>query len=434
MTPLPNLLTDLNDIITYFDERGDKDKVQLLQFRQRKTLTMYSLRGRQDYYYGYMVPSTQYLKMFKLHHVSEGLILQYPRQDSPMHLDEIRLYNRMSAVFRQADDSLQKVGVDYVGKLNQLVKIDNLRETILVAEAMHEQNVANIAQMIYEQSVDRGVRIVLIAGPTSSGKTTFSKRLAIQLMAHGLRPFTLEMDNYFVDREQTPRHPNGEYDFEALEAVNLALFNDHLNKLMSGESVQMPKFDFVQGKSVLGQVAQLRENQIIIVEGIHGMNPGLVPHISPDRIFRVYGSVLTQVNIDKHNRVPTSDIRLMRRIVRDARRRGYSAADTIKMWKNVRKGEHRNIFPHQENANVMFNSALAYELAALRPLAEPLLNQVEVNTPQHIEANRLLSFLRWVVPMTDDQIATIPDTSLLREFVGGSILDDYHPGKSHDEL
>jgi uridine kinase len=269
----------------------------------------------------------------------------------------------------------------------------------------------------------------LIAGPSSSGKTTFSKRLAIQVLAHGLRPFTLELDNYFVSREQTPKDENGEYDFEALGAINLSLFNQQLLELMAGQPVQLPRFDFVSGQSVQGRLAQLKENQIIIIEGIHGLNPALVPAIPPDKVFRVYVSALTQLNIDAHNRVPTTDVRLLRRIVRDARHRGYSATDTLKRWVSVRNGEKRNIFPYQENADVMFNSALPYELAALRPLAEPLLLQVEPNTPPHIEAKRLLSFLRWVHPLSPRQQTMIPDTSLLREFIGSSSLHEYHPGE-----
>jgi uridine kinase len=269
---------------------------------------------------------------------------------------------------------------------------------------------------------------VLIAGPSSSGKTTCSKRLAIQLLAHGLRPFTLELDNYFIDRDLTPRDEEGNYDFESLGAINLPLFNTHLLDLIQGAEVQLPRFDFVLGKSIAGSVARLTENQILIIEGIHGMNPALVTKIPPERIFRVYVSALTQLNVDSHNRVSTTDVRMLRRICRDAVQRGHSATATITQWPSVRRGEKRNIFPYQENADVMFNSALTYELAALRPIVEPLLLQVEPGTRPFIEANRLLSFLRWVRPLTPRQQALIPDTSLLREFIGGSILQDYQPG------
>jgi uridine kinase len=274
----------------------------------------------------------------------------------------------------------------------------------------------------------------LIAGPSSSGKTTFSKRLAIQLLAHGIRPFTLELDNYFVDRDLTPRDESGEYDFEALEAINLPLFNRHLLQLTSNESVQLPQFDFRQGKSLPGHKVQLQENQLIIIEGIHGLNPNLVSQIPPELIYRIYVSALTQLNVDSHNRVPTTDVRLLRRITRDAQYRGYSATDTLERWQSVRRGEKRNIFPYQENADAMFNSALVYELAAMRPLVEPLLLQVIPGTRPHIEAKRLLSFLGWVRPMTIAQLDIIPDNSLLREFVGHSTLQNYHPQIAHEDL
>ena len=304
---------------------------------------------------------------------------------------------------------------------------------MLVAEALHEQRIAAIASEISQRHDAHGTRIVLIAGPSSSGKTTFSKRLAIQLLAHGLRPFTLEMDNYFVDRDLTPRDETGALDFDALGAVNVPLFNQQLAELTRSVEVRLPLFDFVAGKSLDGRLVQLAENQIIIIEGIHGLNPMLLPSLPRESVFRIYVSALTPLNVDLHNRVPTTDTRLLRRMVRDAAYRGHLATDTIVRWPSVRRGEKRNIFPHQENADIIFNSALVYELAALRPLAEPLLLQVPPGTPAHIEANRLLSFLKWVQPMTPEQVALIPDTSLLREFIGGSILADYHPGNLSTE-
>jgi len=420
----------LDEIKHIFEERGEVDKVRLLQYRAKQTLTVYSLRGRTDYYYGYMVPSTGYLNTFKLADVEDGFILQYPLQDAPADLSPIETYSKLRVIFREADRWLERMYVEDIGRLNQAINSGRIQELILVAEALHERNVASIASDIGEQSEKRGVRLVLIAGPSSAGKTTFAKRLAIQLLAVGLRPFTLELDNYFVDREKTPLDEHGNYDFEALAAVDLPLFNQHLLKLMNGEQVQLPNFDFKLGKRVPGRLAQLHRNQIIILEGIHGLNPGLVPDIPSDKVFRVYVSALTQLNIDSQNRVPTTDVRLLRRIVRDATHRGYTATDTLDRWRSVRRGEKRNIFPYQENADRMFNSALVYELAALRPFAEPLLLQVEPLTPAHLEANRLLSFLRWVMPLQPEQQEMIPDTSLLREFVGGSILRNYHP----DEL
>jgi uridine kinase len=429
--PITKQIVSLETAEALFAERGDDDKVRLLQYRSRDSLVMYELRGHSDYYFGYMVPSTAYLTLFKLIWVEDGFILQYPRQENPNELGKLEAYSKLSKVFQQANDWLQKVEVEDVGRLNLLISNNQVQEMILVSEALHEQQISDIAQQIV-LGFERGVRIVAIAGPSSSGKTTFSKRLAIQLLAQGMRPFTIEMDNFFVERHLTPRDAKGEYDFEALEAINLRLFNDTLTRLLQGEKVQLPKFDFYEGKSLLGKFAQLRDQQIIILEGIHGLNPKLFTTVANEQVFRVYVSSVTQLNIDRHNRVATTDVRLLRRIVRDARTRGYNATDTLKRWSSVRRGEKRNIFPHQENADALFNSALVYELAALRHLAEPLLLQVEPATPAHIEANRLLSFLRWVQPLTPSQIALIPDTSLLREFIGGSVLDDYHPGMGHE--
>lgn len=422
-------IVPLEEAAALFAARDDDDKVRLLEQRTRNELTLYSLRGRDDYYYGYMLPTTGYLRYFRLVNINGGFILQYPQKESPGQLLPITVYSKLSAVFHQADAWLERMGVEDIGRLNRIVRENRVHELILVAEALHEQHIAYIAGEIRRRHTEQGVRLVFIAGPSSSGKTTFSKRLAIQLLAHGVRPFTLELDNYFVNREQTPRDASGEYDFEALEAINLPLFNEQLLQLAAGQQVQLPRFDFLTGKSVQGRQVQLQHNQIIILEGIHGLNPALVPAIPADKIFRIYVSALTQLNTDTHNRVPTTDVRLLRRIVRDARHRGYNATDTLKRWASVRSGEKRNIFPYQENADVMFNSALVYELAALRSLAEPLLLQVEPSTPPHIEAKRLLSFLRWVHPLDAKQQAMIPDTSLLREFIGSSSLQDYHPGE-----
>ncbi|MEO0596117.1 MAG: nucleoside kinase [Chloroflexota bacterium] len=424
--PITKRTASIDEAIAVFEARGATDKLRLLDGSGRNSLTLYTLNGYDDYYFGYMVPSTRYLQTFKLIHYGDAFVLQYPRKANPHELRPLRLYEKLSAVFAQADDWLNKLHVEDVGRLNHLVKGQDLRELILIAEALHEQNVARIASEIAERNQE-GVRIVLIAGPSSSGKTTFSKRLAIQLLALGIRPFTIEMDNYFVERTLTPLDENGEYDFESLDALNRTLLNTHLLTLMRREQVQLPKFNFHTGIPQPGRIAQLADDQIVILEGIHGMNPALLAQVPDESIYRIYVSVLSQLNIDNHNRVPTTDVRLLRRIVRDATHRGYSAADTISRWTSVRRGEKRNIFPYQENADVMFNSALAYELAALRPVVEPLLLQVMPHSQPHLEANRLLSFLRWVAPMTREQVAMIPDTSLLREFVGGSILADYHP-------
>ena len=391
--PITKQVVHIDEARKLFADRHELDKVRLLEQRVRDDLTLYTLRSYTDYYFGYMVPSTRYLPYFRLIPVNDGFILQYPRSTSPTHLGEMMPYSKLTEIFHLADHWLQRMGIEDVGRLNRLVRQNQVAELILVAEALHEQRIAYIATEICRMHETRGVQIVLIAGPSSSGKTTFSKRLAIQLLAHGLRPFTLELDNYFVDRHLTPIDEHGNYDFEALAAVNLDLFNRHLLQIMAGEEVRLPRFDFVHGKSEEGALVQLRPDQIIIIEGIHGLNPGLVPAIPPEAIYRIYVSALTQLNIDSHNRVPTTDVRLFRRIVRDASHRGNSATATLERWQSVRRGEKRNIFPYQENADAMFNSALVYELAALRPQVEPLLLQVRYGTRAHIEANRLLSFL-----------------------------------------
>ncbi len=425
--PITKRIVPLEEAIELFQSRHEQDKVRLMQFRKADMLTLYRLNGREDYYYGYMVPSTSFLQQFKLVHSDGGFIMQYPRTSNPHSLPPMSQNSKLIDVFHETDNWLERMNIEDIGRLNTLIEHDQIQQLILIAEALHERRVASVARQIVETSHTDGTRIVLIAGPSSAGKTTFSKRLAIQLLAHGLQPFTLEMDNYFVDRHLTPLDENGEYDFESLHALNLPLFNQQLNGLLDGQQVTLPIFDFHTGTSTLGNTVSITDNQIIILEGIHGLNPDLVPDIDPQLVFRVYVSALTALNIDSHNRIPTTDIRLLRRTVRDASHRGYTAEETLARWQSVRRGEKRNIFPHQENADTIFNSALVYELAALRPFVDPLLLQVPFDTPQHIEANRLLSFLKWVKPLSNEQIQLIPDTSIIREFIGGSILRDYRP-------
>lgn len=424
--PIVKQVVTLDEAEALFAQRGDQDKMRLLQYRTDEHLTLYSLRSYRDYYYGYMTPSAGSLQHFKLIHQGQTFLLQYPHPETPDQLGDIHTYPKIAEAFNQTETWLEHLGIEDIGRLNALIKSPRCQEVILVAEALHEQGVARIAHQI-SQRYAQGLRVVLIAGPSSSGKTTFSKRLAIQLLAHGIHPLTLEMDMYFVDRPLTPRDENGDYDFESFDAINIGLFNRQLGQLLRGESVQVPRFDFVEGRSMPGRHVRLRPSQIILIEGIHGLNPSLVTQLGADQLFRVYVSVLAQVNLDMHNRVPTTDVRLLRRIVRDARTRGYHAQATLERWGSVQRGEKRNIFPYQENADAVFNSALMYELAVLRPLVEPLLLQVKALTPASIEAKRLLAFLRWVVPLPTNQINAIPNTSLLREFIGGSILDDYHP-------
>ncbi|MFN2157299.1 MAG: nucleoside kinase [Anaerolineae bacterium] len=419
--PILKTRVPLSDAVALFEARGDDDKVGLLSRRRKSYLTLYKLRGFRDYFHGYMVPSTGYLSVFSLHLYPPGFILRFPRTNPPMQLQPIVEYPKLVSVFREYGEWMALMGIHDVGCLNNVIAGERVREVVLVAEALHEQRVARIAEEIASRQGQ--IRLVLIAGPSSSGKTTFSKRLSIQLLANGLRPFSLEMDNYFVDREKTPRDEQGQYDYESLNALDVPLFNRDLLRLQNGEEVTLPRYNFRTGLREIGDKVRLQRDHVILVEGIHGLNPNLVPDIPPELSYRVYVSALTQLNIDKHNRVPTTDTRMIRRIVRDAAYRGYTAQETISRWGSVRRGEKRWIFPFQEHADVMFNSALLYELAVLKPFATPLLLQVKQGSTEHVEAKRLMAFLEWFEPLAPD---LVPDNSILREFVGGSILSDFH--------
>ncbi len=418
--PITKERIPLEQAQTLFREMGHTDRIRLLRYRNKDYLTVYKLRGVPDYFYGYMVPSTGYLRCFHLQHSPPGFILRFPRRHEPSKLQPFRDYPKLVAVFREYGQWMNIMHVRDVGALNEAFEQGRGRELILVAEALHEQRIAQIAQQIAKRRDEIG--LVLIAGPSSSGKTTFTKRLALQLLANGIHPKPLEMDNYFVDRDQTPRDAQGNYDFESLQAVDLELLNQQLLDLMAGRAVTLSRYNFYTGQREWGETVQLHNGHIVLAEGIHGLNPQLVPHIPPERTFRIYVSALTQLNIDMHNRVPTTDTRLIRRIVRDATTRGYSATETIDRWESVRQGEKRYIFPHQEHADVMFNSALVFELAVLKPFAESLLRGIDPWSTQYNEARRLLAFLEWFHPCPTD---LIPDNSILREFIGGSILTDF---------
>ncbi len=413
----------ISEAIAHFKSKNYHDKVRLLAHRRKDYLTLYRLENHQDYHHGYMVPSTGYLRWFSLVATNGGFTLRFPRRNHPTELLPMPEYPKLLKTFRQYGDWLDRLGIASVGALNDSIQDGRIREIILVSEALHEQNVAETAsQIVDRRETDGGVRIVLIAGPSSSGKTTFSKRLSIQLLAQGISPFPLEMDNYFLDRNKTPLSTDGQPDFESVNALDRQQLASDLRRLIAGEPVQLPRYNFKTGQQERGEQVQLHDNQVIILEGIHGLNPALIPDIPTGQTYRIYVSALTQLNLDRHNRISTTDTRQIRRTVRDARERGYSARETLQRWESVRQGEKTNIFPYQENADVMFNSALVYELAALKPLAEPLLRQVPHGTPEHVEAKRLLALLEWFLPLAND---LIPDNSILREFIGGSILQEF---------
>jgi uridine kinase len=416
----------LSEAIDYFETKGCHDKVRLLAHRKKDYLTLYRLEDHQDYHHGYLVPSTGYLKWFALAPINGAFTLRFPRRVSPTKLLPLPDYPKLLATFRQYGDWLNRLGIASVGALNDAILAGRAHEIILVSEALHEQHVSEIAAEIMRRGEQ--VRIILVAGPSSSGKTILSKRLSIQLLSQGISPYPLAMDNYFINREDTPLDKNGEADYESLKALNVTRLSDDLRRLIAGEKVRIPHFNFITGQQEEGDFVQLRPGHVIILEGIHGLNPALTSDIPSENTFRIYCSALTQLNLDMHNRISTTDTRLIRRIVRDARERGYSAKDTIQRWESVRRGEKQNIFPFQENADVMFNSALAYELSALKPLAEPLLRQVPLSTPEHIEAKRLLALLDWFRSLEYD---LIPDNSILREFIGGSILRQFKLWHSH---
>lgn len=418
--PIKRKTVPLDEAMRYFQSKGLTDKVQLLKYRQKEYLVLYSLGNHQDYHHGYMVPSTGYLKWFDLDLLGDGFILRFPHRNSPKTISPMPSYPKLLSTFRQYGNWLKRLGVESVGALNDAIKADNIREIILVSEALHELQIIDIAQHIAEKSDE--ARIILIAGPSSSGKTTFSKRLAVQLLANGFSPFPVEMDNYYVDREDTPKDKWGRYDYEALGALNTKRLANDLKRLIAGEEVQLPHYNFREAKSYPGEVVKLRPDQMIILEGIHGLDPNLLPDIDPNSIFKIYASCLTQLNLDRYNRISTTDTRLIRRIVRDSRERGYSAQQTIGNWESVQHGEKEYIFPYQENGNKLFNSALVYELSVLKPLVEPLLRQVNYGTMEYVEAKRLLAFLDWFLPI-DTKL--IPDNSILLEFVGGSIFNDF---------
>lgn len=407
---------ETEDVIEFFENRGLHDKVDLLRHRGQYYSTYYSMKDHIGKFYGFMVPSTGFLKVFDLNKYYNGMLLQIPNQENPDQVQELVEQNKMFEIFREFSHWNEILDVTNISDLNNASNNGDAERLVKVSEALHEKKIAQIADQITERKDE--IKIVLISGPSSSGKTTFSKRLAIQLLVNGICPLNLSLDNYFVDREKTPLDENGDYDFEALEALDIDLFNQHLIQLMQGEEVALPRFVFETGKRMFdGETLKMGPNNILIIEGIHGLNPQLTHLIDEKNKFKIYVSALTNINIDDQTRIPTTDNRLIRRIIRDYRYRNYSALDTISRWDSVRRGEEKHIFPYQEEADVMFNSALLYELAVLKPYAEPILLEVQPNQKEYSEANRLMKFFSYFKPM---QHREIPPTSILREFLGGS--------------
>lgn len=411
----------VKDAAKLFIKNAQPDKAELQLSLGRFLCTVYSLDGQIDTFHGPLLPSSGYLKVFDLLPFSNGFCLQFPSYDNFNEVIPMKRQSKIAATLKEYSDWCCIMGVNGIGTLNRAVLGGQAVNLINLAEALHEKKYAEIAQEIY--SLRSRIKVVFIAGPSSSGKTSSSLRLALHCKVLGLNPKVLELDNYFVDREHTPRDENGDYDFESLRAMDLKLLNKQLNALLQGEEVEIPRFDFKNGERVFeGNMMKLEEKDILIMEGIHALNPDMIADVDNSRVFRVYASALTSLNVDENNNISTSDNRLLRRIVRDNRVRGITPEQTINRWHSVRRGENRNIFPYQENADAAFNSALIFELPMLKYYAEPLLRRIAPSSPAYTEAVRLLKFLDYIVALSPDEIAAIPPTSIMREFIGGQTL------------
>lgn len=413
--PIRRFTVPTEEAIALFQEKGDVEKVKLLRTSGSIYTTYYKIGEYVDYYYGTLLTNTSQLYLFGLEKYYDGMLLRIPSVSNPDELGEMTRQDKMFDIFKEHHRWQEILGIRTVGDFNQAIDAGHATDIINISEALQEKKLAKIAEEIASRE---GVKLVLLAGPSSSGKTTSCKRLSIQLAVNGLKPLQISLDDYFVDRDKTPKDENGEYDFESIYALNLDLLNEQFNALFRGEEVELPKYDFPSGKSVKsGKMLKLEPNNVLVVEGIHALNPELTAHVPEEQIFRVYASALTTILLDNHNYIPTTDNRLLRRIIRDYKYRGVSAQETIRRWPSVRAGENKWIFPFQENADAMLNTAMLYELSVLKMQAEPLLQQVPENCEEFAEAYRLLKFLKYFkgIPYNN-----LPPTSLLREFLGGS--------------
>ncbi len=416
--PIHRHETTTEEAIALFDSLHNRSKVKLLKSTGTLFTTYYDIDGYLDYYYGSLLTNTKQIYLFGLEKYYDGLLLRLPSREHPSELGEMTHQDKMFGIFKEHHQWQDILGLRTIGDLNEVISKGYAPQLIQVSEALQEKKIGKIADEIAQR---KGIKLVLIAGPSSSGKTTTCKRLSVQLAVNGIKPIGISLDDYFLDREKTPLDEKGDYDFEHLHALNLPLFNEQLNALFKGEEVELPRYDFPTGKSLMsGKKLKLHDDNILVVEGIHALNPELTAQIPNEQIFRVYASALTTILLDNHNYIPTTDNRLLRRIIRDHKYRGVSAKDTIHRWPSVRAGENRWIFPYQENADAMFNTAMLFELAVIKIQAEPLLQQVPENCEEHAEAYRLLKFLHYIKPIPDTQI---PPTSLLREFLGGSSFE-----------
>ncbi len=415
--PIEKHTLPVAEAIERFHRHGMEDKARLFRFRRSSTVNVYRLDGFEDYYYGYMVPDTSYLKYFKLIPYDEGFVLEFPPAKTPETFAPFAPEHKIFQTLKSSSQWSKVLGVATAGELNEQIADGNIGNIVLAHEAIMEKELGNIAEQI---AARKDKKLIMIAGPSSSGKTTFSHRLSIQLLAHGLKPHPIAVDNYFVEREMTPKDEDGNYNFECLGSVDVALFNEQMSALLRGEEVALPTFNFLTGKKEYkGNTLKLGREDVLVIEGIHCLNDALSYSLPKENKFKIYLSALTQLNIDEHNRIPTTDGRLIRRMVRDARTRGAGAKRTISMWSSVRRGEDENIFPYQGDADVVFNSALVYELAILKQYAEPLLFGILPGEPEYPEAKRLLKFLNYFQGIDSN---LVPNNSILREFIGGSVF------------